>query len=120
MKILIVDDAKLQRFNVSRHLVALGHEVVEAVDGEEGVAKASDPTISLVISDLLMPRRDGFGLADALRSARPELPIIICSADIQTSSRQRCMDLGVRVFLNKPLDRERLVDALKQCQQVPS
>ena len=60
MRILIVDDAKLQRFNVTRHLVALGHEVVEAIDGEDGLVKALDPTIVLVISDLLMPRRDGF------------------------------------------------------------
>lgn len=67
-KILIVEDEALQRHLLREYLSEAGYEVVEAVDGQEAMEKlAVDPEIRFVITDLKMPRMDGFELISAIR-----------------------------------------------------
>ena len=112
MHILIVDDAKLQRLNLVRILGGLGHTVDEADHGQTALDRIAGRRPDLVISDLLMPVMDGFALAEALRERHPGLPLVVCSADIQASSRERVDALGALAFLNKPIDRKGLAEVL--------
>jgi CheY-like chemotaxis protein len=100
--ILVVDDSKFSRGRILAALQSLGHVVVEAADGQEALDLVETLAPDLIITDLLMPNVDGFGLLRGLRDRRIHVPIIVVSADIQSSSRQMCEELGVLAFLNKP------------------
>lgn len=78
-----------------------GHEVIEAKDGAEGVARAREP-FDLVLLDLIMPEMDGFAVLEVLHRDLPDLPTVILTADIQEATMKQCTDLGARAFLNKP------------------
>ena len=75
-KILIVDDSAIIRKALSRQLEKFGARVTQAEDGLEGLEKAFSGTFDLIISDVEMPRLDGFGLCAQLkeRSRHPEHP----------------------------------------------
>jgi len=101
MKILIIDDARWQRSNLTKILLGAGHEVLQATNGHEALALL-DERPEAVVCDLLMPELDGFGFLEAVRQRSSRPPIVIASADIQQSSRDRCVALGAADFLPKP------------------
>ncbi|MBS2019135.1 MAG: response regulator [Deltaproteobacteria bacterium] len=101
MKILIVDDARWQRQNLSKILAAAGHEVIQATNGREALEKLSESP-AIIVCDLLMPELDGFGFLEELGRRPDHPPVIIASADIQRTSRERCTALGAAAFLAKP------------------
>lgn len=113
MKILIIDDARWQRSQLVKILNAAGHEVIQAADGREGLARLSDGPAA-IICDLLMPELDGFGFLEELQSRGSSVPVVIASADIQKTSRERCFELGARRFLNKPYSAAELLAALDE------
>lgn len=101
MKILIVDDARWQRQNLTRMLSAAGHEVIQATNGREALEKLAESP-AVVVCDLLMPELDGFGFLERLQGREERPPVVIASADIQRTSRERCTALGAAAFLAKP------------------
>lgn len=102
-KILVVDDSALsRRAFLAKPLRAAGYEVIEAVNGREGLAAWTAHRPQLVITDLLMPEMDGFAFIAALQAAGAACPVIVASADIQDASRKRVADLNTFGFLNKP------------------
>ena len=112
-KILSVDDSNLTRKRfVAAPLREAGYEVVEAANGEEGLEALGEHQPACVITDLLMPIMDGFGFIEAARANGYAGPIVVVSADIQQSSRERVGSLGVAGFLNKPFERSALLDAV--------
>ena len=126
IKILAVDDSNLsrQRF-VAKPLREAGYEVVEAVDGEKGLAAVEEHQPDIIISDLLMPVMDGFEFIAALREKEVTTPVIAASADIQETSRQKLDELGVFAFINKPFKAEALLETVQEavnslCAEVPS
>ncbi|MCR9200013.1 MAG: response regulator [Planctomycetaceae bacterium] len=109
-KILVVDDSALaRRAFLAKPLRAAGYQVIEAVNGQEGLAAWAKHKPDLVITDLLMPELDGFGFVHALRDAEADCPIIVASADIQDSSRKRVAALDTFGFLNKPFRYDELL-----------
>lgn len=109
-RILVVDDSALaRRAFLAKPLRAAGYEVIEAVNGHEGLAAWKTHKPDLVITDLLMPELDGFGFVNALRDAQADCPIIVASADIQDSSQKRVAALDTFGFLNKPFRYEELL-----------
>jgi len=108
-KILIVDDSRLSRAIVGNALRDAGHDVLEAADGNEGLALLAVDSFDLVVSDLLMPKCDGVSMLQQVRGSGNQVPVIICSADIQDSSRQMCESLGISEFLGKPIRAEKLL-----------
>lgn len=100
--ILVVDDSKFNRGRLIAALQTDGHTIIEAENGWAALEQLAQPNIDLIISDLLMPGLDGFGLLKELQERRIDIPIIVISADIQTTSRERCQELGARKFLGKP------------------
>ncbi len=114
-KILIVDDSKLGRKIVSVPLSEQGYEVVEAYDGVDALEKLHSQDFDLVLTDLLMPRMDGEQFLGRLRQEGYRTPVIIISADIQESTRQRCDELGMDRFLNKPVKADTLLEVIQTC-----
>lgn len=101
--ILIVDDDKLLRKGLSDALKEKGFNVEEAVDGEEGLKKALEIKPDLVVSDLRMPKLDGFGMLERLRAdeAGKDLRVMILSADETTKTLNEALKTGVTVYIAK-------------------
>lgn len=112
-RILIIDDSAFQRRIIRGLLTAEGYDVREACNGSEGLALADDE-IDGVLLDLIMPEMDGFAVLEALQRERPDLPAVVLSADIQDATRQQCLALGARGFLNKPPQRDRLLASVRE------
>jgi CheY-like chemotaxis protein/KaiC/GvpD/RAD55 family RecA-like ATPase len=103
-KILIVDDDQPIRTLVQMTLAKEGHEVVEAEDGEQGFKVAQDEHPDLIIADIIMPVRDGYQLAQDLRShpATASVPIIMLTALQQEQDELRAFQEGVDDYITKP------------------
>jgi CheY-like chemotaxis protein len=78
-KILIIDDDKMVRTLISRMLSRGGHDVIEAADGAFGVELFQRHSPSLVITDLLMPEKEGFETIRELKGRAPHVPIVAIS-----------------------------------------
>lgn len=114
-KILVVDDSRLSRRRfLAGPLKEAGYEVIEAADGQEGLAAFEEHAPDVVISDLLMPVMDGFEFIAALREKEITQPVIVASADIQESSRKKVDELETFGFLNKPYTSEVLLETVEK------
>lgn len=91
-----------------------GHECIEAGNGLEGIEAFQGESPDCVFSDLLMPIMDGFEMAGRIRELNPATPIVIATADIQVSSRQRCEAIGVTKLVNKPLQPDEIAAAIDE------
>ncbi len=112
--VLIVDDSKFSRGRVIAALEPFGYSLKEAVDGQQALDSLAMFAPDLIVTDLLMPNVDGFGLLRGLRERDLQLPVIVISADIQASSRQICTELGAAAFLNKPFQPQELIAAVQR------
>ncbi|GAP96308.1 CHASE2 domain-containing protein [Leptolyngbya sp. NIES-2104] len=113
--ILIVDDDRTQCGLMAALLQEIGFEVTVAYTGSDGWLAASDRVPDLVITDLAMPLLDGVGLIEQLRSnsSTCDLPIIVSSANVFGSNRQRSLQAGASAFLPKPVQVQELLNTLK-------
>ncbi|MFB3906702.1 MAG: PleD family two-component system response regulator [Acidobacteriota bacterium] len=110
--ILVVDDSMFQRHAVAKVLKENGYEVIEADNGQSGLDRIEQDKPDAVILDLIMPRCNGFETLEVLKRRGNRIPIFVFTADIQATSRRRCLDLGATAFLNKPLNKEELQGVL--------
>lgn len=108
--ILVVDDSATIRKFAMFALRAGGHQVLTAQDGLEALEMLARDAVDLVITDLNMPRLDGFGLVQALRenAAYAGLPIIILSSLSSDEEKEQGMSLGANAYLTKPFDPKRI------------
>lgn len=113
-RVLVVDDSRFSRNLTARILREAGHEVVEAADGERGLEAVREHEPDCVVLDLLMPVLDGPGFLSRLRGEGSSLPVVVASADIQTSSRELCEALGISGFVNKPVSAEVLCPCIER------
>lgn len=114
--LLVVDDQWENRAVLREMLQPIGFEIREAVDGDAGWNAIERDRPDLVITDLMMPGPDGYGLIDRIRS-RPELadlPIIVSSASVFETDRQQSLNAGASAFLPKPVQANDLFVLLKQ------
>ncbi len=105
-KILAVDDNEMNRDLLQRHLVKLGHEVLLAEGGEEGLQKLSEESFDLVLLDVMMPGLNGFQVLQRLKAdpSLRDVPVIMISALDELSSVVRCIENGAEDYLPKPFD----------------
>ena len=103
-RILVVDDDHISREAVGELLEDEGFTVALAADGHEAIAVLASFAPDLVLTDLQMPRLDGVGLLNHLRTVSPSLPVLIFTADITIDAQYTARRLGVQDYLNKPLD----------------
>ncbi len=113
-KILVIEDEGRIRELVSNLLTLEDYEVVEAVDGEEGVALALNHQPDLIICDVMMPKLDGYGVLHELRN-QPEteiIPFIFLTAKGTNLDFRQGMDLGADDYLTKPFTTDELLKAI--------
>ena len=115
-RILIVDDepdlVSVLRFG----LEVEGFEVLEANDGEQGLAMAREQSPDLMVLDLMLPRMDGYKVCRALKfdERYRRMPIFILSARSGETDRRLALDLGADEFVTKPYDMKQLVAHIRE------
>ena len=113
-KILVVDDREENRLVLTNMLQPLGFEVVEAIDGREGLHKAHQFRPDAILMDLVMPVMDGFEATRQIRMS-PDLQqmvIIVTSASAFDMDRQQSREVGCHDFLPKPIREAELLERL--------
>ncbi|OGD18805.1 MAG: two-component system response regulator [Candidatus Aminicenantes bacterium RBG_16_63_16] len=118
-RILVVDDEDRNRRLMEAMISPLGHEVILASDGEEGLAKAVSESPDLILLDVMMPKLNGFEVAQRLKEnwQTKTIPIVIVTALREVEDRVRALEAGADDFLSKPVDkielRARITSLLK-------
>jgi two-component system chemotaxis response regulator CheY len=112
LKVLVVDDSGLARRSLRAIFESAGFEVVEAEDGIAALERYFIDKPDVVLLDLVMKGMYGLDVLAKLRELDANARIIVVSADVQTSSQQLVEAAGASGFLNKPVDREKLLAAV--------
>jgi len=116
-RLLVVDDSVTTRSLEKSILEAAGYEVVTAADGEAGWKLLQERDVDLVITDIEMPRMDGFELTEAIRRSKRshELPVILISARSSDRDKARGIEVGADAYIVKStFDQKELLEALGQ------
>lgn len=115
--LLIEDDADLRR--LLRSSLPPAYRIAEASDGVEGIAMAFELIPDLVISDLMMPQKDGFEVAEALRNnpGTSHIPMILLTAKSSTETKLQGLQRGADVYLTKPFRADELVAHIENLLQ---
>jgi len=114
--ILAVDDSASIRQMVTFTLKSAGYDVIEAVDGEDGLAKAKTKAVDLVLTDQNMPRMDGLSMVRALRRlpAYRTAPILILTTESGDAIKSEGRAAGATGWLVKPFDPKRLLEVVRK------
>jgi len=114
--LLLIDDSLSIRKFVGRMLESAGYEVDTAVDGEEGLRKASAQNYRLIITDLEMPKLNGYEVIQGLRS-RPQTqqtPIIVMTTRAGDKHRQAALNIGANSYIAKPVEERVLIQEIER------
>ena len=113
-RILIVDDDKDLRFNLSAVLREEGHEVIAASDGKQTIKVIDKSSPDLVLLDIKLPGMDGVELLQEIKRKWNNLPIIMLTANSDVKSAVKAMKLGAYDYITKPFDDEELILIIKK------
>lgn len=114
--ILAIDDSASIRQMVAFTLKSAGYEVVDAVDGQDGLDKAKGAAFDLVLTDQNMPRMDGLTLIRTLREM-PQyktVPILMLTTESSDTMKQQGRAAGATGWLVKPFDPMKLVEVVRK------
>lgn len=117
-RILVIEDEGDIRGLYSRILKNAGHDVIEAPDGKVGIALYRENPADLVITDIIMPEKEGIELIIELRRDFPDVKIIAVSGGGQRMESATCLSLakglGAVRTLAKPFSQQELVDTVRE------
>lgn len=110
-RILVVDDDRDMRALIGTYLEAAGHAVEFASDGQVALEAVSRRVPDLILTDFQMPRMDGFGLFNAIRShpRASRVPVVMVTAHNSREMMQKALSLGIDEFLGKPITKDDLL-----------
>jgi twitching motility two-component system response regulator PilH len=100
-KLLLIDDSSTARAIVAR-VLGDGYELASESSGRAALEAIKKDPPELIILDLLMPDMDGFAVLKELRERKSRIPVLVLSADIQNSTRERVLELGAVGITYKP------------------
>lgn len=114
MKVLVVEDEAEIRNNLCALLRMQGYDVLDAANGKLGLSQAQLHLPDLILSDVMMPELDGYGMLEQLRkdATTASIPLIFLTARIDRSDMRRGMTLGADDYLGKPFSLQELNDAI--------
>ena len=110
-RLLIVDDSFTSRGMLTR-IIGDTYEVSSVHNGPAAIEVIQKEYFDLVLLDLLMPEMDGFAVLQAMKAMDKMPPVLVISADIQDTTRERVLRLGAVGLINKPPKREQLLSAI--------
>ena len=116
--ILLVEDEAPARYAFAQILRSNGHEVMEAVDGQEALELLKQYDFDLVITDLAMPKVTGFGLVAEMQLKWPDIPIILITAYLSPAASRALLRENVE-FLPKPVDSNELIARVERLATSP-
>ncbi|MDA0690351.1 MAG: response regulator [Nitrospinae bacterium] len=112
-KILVIDDEEDVREVLRLHLEGAGFHVIEAENGEEGIAllRSEDNMINvgLILCDIRMPKVNGVECVDFLKREAPGIPVVVVTGYPDTEMATSFMKKGVKDYLVKPVEKEKLL-----------
>jgi two-component system alkaline phosphatase synthesis response regulator PhoP len=114
-KVLIVDDEEIIRKFLRINLLKWGYEVKEAMDGVQALEQLGKDKYDLLISDVLMPNKNGWELLKAVKSnpKTKDLPVILLTAKNEDSDMFQGYELGANYYMTKPFTKDQLLFGLK-------
>jgi chemosensory pili system protein ChpA (sensor histidine kinase/response regulator) len=115
-RLLLVDDSLSIRKFVGKMLESAGYQIDTAVDGEDGLRKASVAAYRMILTDLEMPKLNGFEVIQALRS-RPETkhtPIVVMTTRAGDKHRQMALSIGANAYIAKPVEERVLLHEIER------
>ncbi len=121
LTVLVIDDDPVILELLRVNFEIEGFDVICAKDGDEGLLRAQNDHPDVVISDIMMPRRDGLQLLADLKKgpATQDLPVILLSAKAQKTEVEQGLQLGADDYITKPFDPLELIDRLNAVMTRP-
>lgn len=111
--VLVVDDEESIRDIVKYHLENQGYNVITSENGEEAINVLKEYKISLAITDLKMPKVDGYAVLDYIRKHCSFVPVIVLTGYIDVETAVTSMKKGAVDYISKPIKRDEFVDVVK-------
>jgi CheY-like chemotaxis protein len=113
-RILLVEDNEMNRDMLSRRLARRGHDVLVAVDGAEGVARASADLPDLILMDMSLPVMDGWDATRRIKAgpATSKIPVIALTAHAMSGDREQALAAGCDDYDTKPIEFDRLAEKI--------
>ena len=114
--ILYVEDNEYNRKIVRQLLARTAYQLIEAVDGEQGVAVATEQKPDLILMDVQMPKLSGLDATRALRAepSTAQIPIVIITSFALSGDDQKAMAAGATAYLAKPYSPRQLLDLIRK------
>ncbi|GAA0657290.1 response regulator [Sphingomonas insulae] len=114
--IMTVDDSPSMRMLLRAALTDLGYKVLEAEDGLQALDRLGGLAPDLLITDINMPRLDGFGLIEKLREQdrHRNLPILVLTTESSDEKKQRARSAGATGWIVKPFHPDKLAAAIRR------
>lgn len=115
-KIMVIDDSNSMRALVKQVLIGAGHEVIEAVDGQDALDRARTASVDLFLCDVNMPRLDGLTLVKRLRGMAQFKfsPILMLTTEIDPEKKRISKEAGATGWLVKPFQPDQLLATIRR------
>lgn len=116
-RILIVDDSKDLTHVISDFLSMYGYQVLTAVDGYDALECMNAQPVQVVVSDIHMPRMDGFTLMGEIKSRYPKIPIVLITGFSVSEAQKLAFERGANAFVAKPFKLKELKNVIESVSQ---
>ncbi len=116
IKVLTVDDSRTMRDMLRLALAGGGFTVTQAVDGEHGLEVLNESGADVIITDINMPKLDGFGFIERVRedAAYRATPILVLTTESDPAKKVRAREAGATGWIVKPFHPEKLLDVIRK------
>jgi two-component system chemotaxis response regulator CheY len=115
-RIMTIDDSKTMRDMLMLTLADAGYDVLQAVDGQDGLDKLAGERVDVVITDINMPKMDGYEVIRQLRKnpAFRSTPILVLTTESEIEKRSLAREAGATGWMVKPFDPDRLIETVRK------
>ena len=105
---MIADDDASSRRLLELLILKMGHKVLFAEDGQECIDLIEREAVDILLLDINMPKKDGFGVLEHLNDLKIQTPVIMVTASDEIPTVVRCIRMGACEYITKPIDKENL------------